>query len=205
MTETTFFLENCLERLKSGDLDARDELIARVSCRLRVLVRQMLQDYPRVARWEQADDLFQEAAIRLHRCLAEVIPATPQDFFSLAALQIRRELRDMARHYFGPEGHAAKHVSAAPNASNPSFLSERFEPFDSSLNPERLAIWTEFHAAVDRLPEIEKRVFDLLWYNELSQTVAAKMLQISVRHLRRHWQSARLKLQEQFDQVQDKW
>lgn len=45
-----------------------------------------------------------EAAIRLDRALAEKVPKDASHFFRLAALQIRRERIDLARHYGGPEG-----------------------------------------------------------------------------------------------------
>jgi RNA polymerase sigma factor (sigma-70 family) len=170
-----------------------------------VLAERMLKDYPRIARWEEADDLFQQAAMRLHRCLADVAPSTPKDFLRLGALQIRRELRDMARHYFGPEGDAINQVRVPPNSNRSSVQTSQYDPSDSSSNPDKLAIWTEFHATVDGLPEVEKTVFDLLWYQELTQPEAAKILQMSVRQVRRYWQSARLKLQDRLDQTGAEW
>jgi len=195
MSETTIFLKNRLERLQRGDLRARDELIAKVSHRLTILAERMLRDYPRVARWEQADDICQQAAIRLHRCLAEIVPPTPEDFLRLAALQLRRELKDLARHYFGPEGQGANHASTAPKSGKSTLEPLNHEQGDTTCNPEKLAIWTEFHAAVETLPEIEQKVFDLLWYHELPQAEAAEILQVSERQVRRYWQSARLSLQ----------
>src|SRR4051794_2331290 len=38
-------------------------------------------------------------------------PATVRDYFKFAALQIRRELTEMARHHYGRQGHAAHHVT----------------------------------------------------------------------------------------------
>ena len=196
MTETTALLNICLDRLKNGDQRARDELVARASRRLAALAERMLRDYPRVARWEHSDDLFQRAAMRLHRSLTEIVPSTAEEFFRLAALQLRRELKDMARHYFGPEGLGANHSKSTPKSKRSVALSRAFDPHDSSSDPHKLALWTEFHSAVEKLPEIEKRVFDLLWYHELSQVQAAEILQVTDRQLRRYWQSARLKLQE---------
>ena len=56
--------------------------------------------------------------------------------------------------------------------------------------------WSEFHLLVESLPEEEKDVVDLLWYQELTQEDAAKLLDISVRTVKRRWQSARIKLYE---------
>ena len=79
--------------------------------RLQTLAHVMLRDYPRVKRWEETADVLQNALIRLHRALQTVIPPSPRDFFRLATLQIRRELVDLARHYYGPEGIGANQKS----------------------------------------------------------------------------------------------
>ena len=44
--------------------------------------------------------------------LNDVKPALLRDFYRLAAVQVRRELIDLARHYYGPQGHGAHHASA---------------------------------------------------------------------------------------------
>jgi RNA polymerase sigma-70 factor (ECF subfamily) len=60
-------------------------------------------------RWEQTDDVLQNATPRLCRALRETTPPTVRDFFRLAALHVRRELIDLARHHYGPQGPAARH------------------------------------------------------------------------------------------------
>ena len=193
MADTTFFLNDCLDRLKRGELGARDELIGGASRRLVALANQMLQQNQRIARWEGADDLFQRAAIRLHQSLAEVVPPTAEDFLRFAAAKLRRELIELARHYYGPLGLGANHATPVPGCKT---ADEAFQnaAWIAEYSPQRLALWTEFHSAVDRLPEIERRVFDLLWYHQLTQVEAAQILKVPERQLRRYWQSARLNL-----------
>src|SRR5437764_1134251 len=58
----------------------------------------------------------------------------------------------------------------------------------------RLAIWSEFHQRVDALPEEEREVFDLLWYQGLTQPNAAAVLGISEATLKRRWLAARQRL-----------
>jgi RNA polymerase sigma factor (sigma-70 family) len=102
MVETTIQnLQICLERLRKGDASARDELINLACARMTSLTRKMLNDYSRLRQWEQTDDIFQNSAMRLRRALEQVSPASVKEFFGLAALNIRRELRDLARHYYG--------------------------------------------------------------------------------------------------------
>jgi len=49
---------------------------------------------------------------------------------------------------------------------------------------------------VEALPDDEKEVFDLLWYQELTQAEAAALLNVSERTIKRRWASARLRLHE---------
>src|SRR5262249_2175707 len=88
--------------------------------RLRNLARKMLKGYPNVRRWEQTDDVLQNAVIRLHRALQQLTVQTPLDFFRLAALNIRRELLDMAKHYYGPHGPGAHHATWGPAPPGPA-------------------------------------------------------------------------------------
>jgi RNA polymerase sigma-70 factor (ECF subfamily) len=186
-------IQGWIERLKAGDESARKELLACACARLERLTRKMLRSYPRVRRWEQTDDVFQNASLRLYRALAEVRPAGVVEFFRLAALNIRRELLDLAKHYYGPRGAGAHHASLAggeESGEGPAAC----ERADTQDDPARLAAWTEFHTQVDALPAEEREVFDLLWYQELTQAEAANLLGVSERTVKRRWQSARLQL-----------
>jgi RNA polymerase sigma-70 factor (ECF subfamily) len=104
----TTILQRCLDRVQAGDETARAELIDRAQGRLKQLTLKMLKDFPRLHPWEEPDDVFQSAMLRLCRALQEVTPTSVRSFFRLAAVQIRRELIDLARHYFGPENRAAR-------------------------------------------------------------------------------------------------
>ena len=184
-----------LDRLRAGDESARDELL-RIACeRLARLARRMLRGYPGVRRWEQTDDVLQNAALRLFRALKEVKPASVRSFINLSAVQIRRELIDLARHYEGPQGPGRHHVSRAGSdgsKNSPGAL----DPGTDTNDPAGLAAWTEFHNQVEALPDEEKEVFDLLWYQGLSQVEAAALLDVTERVVKYRWRSARLKLHQ---------
>src|SRR5436190_23131137 len=113
MPSQTVIIQNWIDRMQAGDETARNELLNCACQRLTELTRKMLKNFPRVKRWEQTDDVFQNAALRLYRTLGEVHPTSAAEFFRLAALNIRRELLDLAKHYYGPRGHGAKHASVA--------------------------------------------------------------------------------------------
>ena len=155
----------------------------------------MLRDFPGVHRWEQTDDVLQNAVLRLIRALGEVRPPTAADFFRLAAAQIRRELLDLARRYSGAHGLGANHASIAGRGPAPGVASAAGpNPTDTTYDPDRLAAWSDFHREVESLPEEEREAFDLLFYQGLSQAEAAAVLDISERTIKRRWQSARLRL-----------
>src|SRR5690349_5712488 len=155
----------------------------------------MLKGYPNVRRWEQTDDVLQNAALRLHRTLQQLPVGTARDFFRLAALHIRRELLDLAKHYYGPQGYGAHYATWGPRDNSPRGDDPGpRHPADLSQEPSHLAVWSEFHEQIGALPDEEREVFDLLWYQGLSQAEAAELLNISKSTVKRRWQAARLKL-----------
>jgi RNA polymerase sigma-70 factor (ECF subfamily) len=188
-------VQHCLDRLRGGDAAALDTLIDRASHRLLRLTQKMLDDdFRRLRRWEAADDVYQNAAIRLCRALREAVPESPRAFFRLAALQVRRELLDLARHYFGPLGVGENYASVAPGADSTDHQGSPEAADGASHHPEKLARWTDFHRLAGELPEPEREVFDLLWYQDVPQEEAAALLGVDVRTVQRRWRAARLSL-----------
>jgi RNA polymerase sigma-70 factor (ECF subfamily) len=182
----------CLERLRAGDLAARDELLGHLCDRFRRLTRKMLKGFPGVKRYAETDDVLQSALIRLLRAMQQVPPGSVRELFGLAATQIRRELLDLARHFFGPQGAGANQVSRPPgDESTPPY-----EKADLTHEPSALAEWCELHEQVGKLPDDEREVVDLLYYQGLSQAEAAALLSLSVRTVQRRWQAAVLRLHE---------
>jgi RNA polymerase sigma-70 factor (ECF subfamily) len=192
----TAHLQNCLDRLQGGDEAARKELLEGACERLKQLTRTMLRDYRRLKRWEDTGDVLQSALVRLYRALQEVTPPSLREFYRLATMQIRRELIDLSRHYYGPQGPGRLHASNINEKDSHESYPLIYEMADSSDGPARLAVWTEFHRQVEALPDEEREVFDLVWYQGLQHTEAAAMLDVSARTVKRRWQSACLKLHE---------
>jgi RNA polymerase sigma-70 factor (ECF subfamily) len=189
-------MESCLQRWAQGEQAACDELLAIASDWLRRLVAVMLRDYPRVGRWEQTDDVLQNALLRLWRALQEVRPATVREFCGLATLQIRRELVDLARHYFGPLGPGAHHATETPPAADAPAAPG--PTAGSSCSPDRLAAWTDFHNQIAQLPADLRGAFEARWYLNLSHAEAAEVLGVSMSTVIRHYQAACRKLHEVF-------
>lgn len=193
--QTRHRLVACLGKLASGDLSARDELIAIASERLRGIAHRMLRTFPTVRRWDETDDIVQNASLRLYRALADVVPQNARGFVGLAAVQVRRELLDLARKHAGPESQAAHHETAVKRVdgrevSNIESAADLSDPLD------RLTTWTRLHEAAGSLPAEERELFHMVWYLGLKQDEIAPLLGISVRTVKRRWESAKSLLAE---------
>lgn len=191
-------IEGLIARMAAGDPAARDELIRTACERLERLTRKMLRGFPALARWEQTADVFQNSVLRLCRALSAVTPGGAREFFALAAVQVRRELLDLSRHHFGPQGAAARHDSARGGTgdSAPTRRPDVRDPADARDEPVGLAVWTEFHRQVDALPAELREVFDLLFYQGLTHEQAAEVLGVAAKTVQRRWASARVRLYE---------
>ena len=186
----TLNLRRWLDRIEAGDLAARDELLRGTCRRLERLARKMLRRFPGVRRWVQTDDVLQSALLRLLRALREVRPANTREFFALAAVQVRRELLDLARHFYGPQGVGANHASLpARNGAPPAC-----EPVDELDDPADLEKWYAFYREVERLPKEEREVVGLIYYHGWTQAQVAELLQMGERTVRRRWEAALVKL-----------
>jgi RNA polymerase sigma-70 factor (ECF subfamily) len=184
-----------LDRLNSGDDSAREWLIEYSCGRLYRLARKLIKSYPVVRRWEETQDVVQDASLRLHRALEDIHPESVKDFIGLAATQIRRQLIDLSRHYKGPQGMAAHH-STNRAIANPESSEEQIDqgPADDTAGPATINEWTEFHSLVERLPLEQHQVFDLHYYCGISHADAAKLLNISEKTVKRRWVAAKLML-----------
>jgi RNA polymerase sigma factor (sigma-70 family) len=149
-----------------------------------------LRAFPTVERWEQTDDVYQKAAIRLRQTLRKATPDSSRGFVGLAALQIRRELLSMAevyRHRLTPSG-----VAQIGPENRASSSVQSSEPVDARERPDELQGWTDFHEAAAALPDENREVFNMIWYSGLRETEAAELLGVSLRTVSSRWQQARL-------------
>jgi DNA-directed RNA polymerase specialized sigma24 family protein len=175
-----------LDRLRRGDVDARNELINLTYDRLLALTRKIRKDFTSPARrTQESGSVLSAAYIRLQRALEQILPTidgkfTPREFFGLASLQIRRELLDRIR----AEGRGG--VSGGPGIDPPT----------KGAGPVDLAIWKEFLEKIDSLPAEEREVVDLLFFQDLSQQEAAAVLGVDKSTVKRRWRRARETLAE---------
>jgi RNA polymerase sigma-70 factor (ECF subfamily) len=187
--ESSITIDHWLERHRAGDAAARNELLHHCRERLRLLTHQMLRHYPGVRQAEDTSDVVQNVLVRLDRALTAVEVPSSRDLLRLAAALIRRELIDLARHYAG-----------RPLPDQDLEEGAALRPVDDKGDPLGLAIWTELHGRIAELPEAERELFELLYYQGLSQPAAAAVLGVPLTTFKRHWQAARLRLA---DELQD--
>lgn len=187
-------LPDVLARLAAGDLSARDRILELSADRLRVLTRRMLRRFPEVHRHDDTDDVFQMAAMRLHRALGEMVRGgePPRSIMALAATQVRRTLLDLARRNRGPWSHAANHDTNVDAAGG-----QRVDR--AAAGDEPLDRWQAFHEAVESLPDEEREVVHLAWYMGADQRTIAGIAACSERTVRSRWQAARKRLKAALD------
>lgn len=183
-TIDTLWLHDRVGRLRDGDRRAADDLARAVGARLERLARRMLRDFPGVRTGADTGDVVQGALLRLMSALRAVHPATTRDFTNLAAVQVRRELIDLARHY------AAR--GAGRRLPDPGTAD-----FGTAGHPTGdLEAWARFHAAVEALPVEEREAVGLIFYHGHTRGQAALVLGVSERTVFRWWASACVRLTE---------
>jgi RNA polymerase sigma-70 factor (ECF subfamily) len=183
--QTTMDVQTILGRLKTGDSQAVDALIGRAYLRLHRLARRQIRGFERVQRFQDAEDVVQEACVRLLRRLENKSPTDAAEFFTWAAREIRCQLLDLVRSHYGPLGAGRRETIVASSMPEPS-----------QSETDRLAWWAEFHGQAEKLPAAERCAFELRWYHGMTWAEAATVMNVSEATIKRHWQSARERLQE---------
>lgn len=184
-------IQNCLDRLRNGEVAARHEIFVCAEERLRRLTRAMFHREGRLRRFEETDDVFQHASLRLWRALDDTVPESVVGFMNLAATQVRRVLLDLSRSYFGPEG-LGTHRAGFPSLGRATETTPfELDASDDTHDPARLESWTSFHRAAEELPDELREVFDFVFYAALSSVEVASLLGVTERTVNRRLAKAK--------------
>jgi RNA polymerase sigma factor (sigma-70 family) len=197
--DSTVALQQHLDKALTGDAEARQRLLEIIRDHLVRQARRFLHGRcARLEPFEQTDDVVQELYVKILRNQDRFwVNARGEPIRSLAELfghtsaWMRDVLCDLLRKAYGRNDNR-------PGVLPLGSLSDTrtpFEPSNSTFDGEKLRRWTEFHEAAARLPDDLRAVFDLLWYHELSQAEAAKLLGIAVPTVKLRWMKARLQVQ----------
>jgi RNA polymerase sigma-70 factor (ECF subfamily) len=198
--DSTAVLHGQLARAVTGDAEARQRLLELTRDRLMRHARRFLHGhYARLERFEQTDDVVQQLYVKILQnqdrfwLNADGEPVrTLAEFFGHTSAWMRDVLCDLLREAYGRNDNRP---AVFPLDGGPSGAGPRYELGSSTLEGEKLRRWTEFHEAVARLPDDLRAVFDLLWYQEMSQAEAAVLLDIAVPTVKLRWMKARLQVQ----------
>jgi RNA polymerase sigma-70 factor (ECF subfamily) len=199
--ESTAVLQGYLERAATGDAEARRRLLELTRDRLMGHARRLLHGrYARLEPVAQTDDVVQQLYLKILQqqdrfwVNAGGEPVrTLAEFFGHTSAWMRDVLCDQLRKAYGRDDN---HPAVLPLDGGPSDTGPRHEPSSSTLDAEKVRRWTEFHEAVARLPDELRAVFDLLWYQEMSQAAAAALLGVAVPTVKLRWMKARLRVQQ---------
>jgi RNA polymerase sigma factor (sigma-70 family) len=190
-TGTTRDIQALLDRLRRGDAAARRELLERAHHRLVRIASTLFQrDFRGLQGRHDLESVVDEAWMGLLRALDSTQPETAERFFGLIFLKVRHALLQIARRQ---RRHAARSLDG-PLDADESGARDAFDPGDSTDEPGRLAILSELHEQVERLPDPEKMVFGLHYYLGLTQVEAAEIMGLPPKQVSRLWLQATKRL-----------
>ena len=177
-------LQNLIDRLRAGDDKARRELLERAHNRVvRIAATIFKQDFPGLRGRREVESVVSEVWIRLMGALVTVHPETVDGFFGLVFQKVRHVLLDMANRQ--RRDGALRHRAAGD--SNDRDNPKAADPSDTTYDPSRLAMLTEFHQQVENLPEDERSVFELCYYGDFTQAEIAQIRQMHPKQVSRLW------------------
>ena len=197
-----------IERVRAGEVGAEDKLLESIKDRLFALIRKMLNQSPRVRRWDETGDLFPELWLRIRKALLVEPIRDRRHFFRIVNLHMNWLLCDLARRFSGPETYEGRHQTGVALADAGDKMSERGSP---RASPERAAkeirpTPSQFlgprppgpftavalkddhfliHRLISMLSDEETELVGLIYYQELTQQEAAEVLQVDERTIRR--------------------
>ena len=194
-------LRGQLELALTGDAEARQRLLELTRDRLMRHARLLLHGrYARLEPFAQTDDVVQQLYVKILQnpdrfwVNARGEPVrTLAEFFGHSSAWMRDVLCDLLRKEYGRDDNRP---AVLPLDGGISDTRPIYEPSSDTLDGEKVQRWTEFHEAAARLPDELRAVFDLLWYQGLTQAEAAALLGVAVPTVKLRWMKARLRLQE---------
>lgn len=195
-------LEPLIAALASEDASTRDAartgLLEASMEHLRDVAQRMLGRFPQVRRWDETDDIVQNAALRLHRALAAVVPSDARHWMALIATQVRRELLDLARRHGSPESPARQHETNVARIDGRDVEKIALAETSDIDTLDSLAAWSHLHDIAAGLPDEERELFDLVWYVGATQDEIAALWDCSPRTVRRRWEETKRRVLERF-------
>ncbi len=185
--DTTSDVRDLIERLRAGDDSARRALLDRIYHRLsRIAAAVFRKEFARLRDQHELESVVDEAWAQLMTALQTTQPATPAGFYDLVFRKVRHVLFDMARR----QRRHDRHRQQIPFDSDWSEEAGLPDFPDTTHEPSRLAVWTELHCEIEKLPDAQRRVFDCYYLADFSQAETARLLDIHPKEVSRLWLAA---------------
>lgn len=195
LPEEAVEVQSCLDSLRQrADEGTVNRLVSIVARHLARLTSRRIPG--RLACRESDEDLAQNVAIRLWNDLRrrpqEKVPTTPFLIEGLVYLKIRDTLTDLCRHHLGPLGSEAhrehrRAVRATDSGADVDFMGQ--VP-DAASGPATSAEYAELHRLVSELPEDQREVFILRYYEAFSTAEISEFVHLDASNVRRRYHKA---------------
>ena len=187
-----------LERLKSGDGTAKNNLLAFAQGQLQRMARKMLHgtSFVVVRRWEQTDDVLQGTLVRLSRTIDQIPINSPKDFFKLAATNIRWELQTLRDKLNAKKADArwyqsdvqADHKGGPPAHGN---IADRAEARNDGF-----MLVSRLLDEIETISEDDREMIDLVIIDGLTRKEAADTMGLALATFNRRYRDACTRLGE---------
>jgi len=187
-------LADSREASVSNEAAIREQLFGIAYARMHSLAHRMIRGYPQVRRWDETADVVQAAALRLHRALEAIELHDARHLLRLTALQIRRELLDLARKHSSPESAASHHETNMLASADGMLMKVDLASDETAESADRLEPWTRLHDAVAAIDADDRELFELVWFLGATQHDIATLTGWSPRTVRRQWESIKRRL-----------
>jgi RNA polymerase sigma factor (sigma-70 family) len=161
---------------------------------LRIAATLFNEDFPGLRGRHDLESVVSEVWIRLAGALETTQPQTVEGFFGLVFTKVRQVLLDMAKR----QRRHAVHRRVGTYDRDQSVELSLVESPDTTNEPGKLALLTEFHEQVKKLPDDEQTVFELRYYGGFSQAEIARMLGLQPKQVSRRWLAATGQLAQWF-------
>jgi RNA polymerase sigma factor (sigma-70 family) len=198
--EPTDAPDDLTDRLARGDVEAAKQLTGRFYSRLtRIAGAIYHRSFPSLEGRHDLDSILNQAWIRMAKALEKRCPRTAEDVFNLAVRKIRHVMLDEIRKQRRDDARRLRAIESAGHSDSPPR-----ELADSSLDPARLALWTEFQDALAKLPADERNVFLLHGFGECTQAQVAVMMGLPPHKVSRLWLAAAAKLADSVEAIRER-
>lgn len=187
-------LDEAVVRLNAGDESAKEDLLAHVRHRLMVITRRRIHGpggFTQVARWNQTDDVVQEACLRLADTLEQTDLASGDHFLRLAALHIKRALLNMHEHV-----NTKSHYGATLETDRHR-LDDRGPDGRLATAPARTDAglrWDKFLGHFKTLTDEQRQMLDDVFFNGCTQQETADRMKIGITAFKARWLKLKLQL-----------